>query len=61
MSARILFLPKTAAGRALLRGCLPYARNGQLPDGLSLYETDFDAYAAEFERLIASIPNAEAL
>ena len=60
MSTRIFRLPVTTAGRALLRDCLPYARNGQLPGGLSLYETDFDAYAAEFERLIASLPNAEA-
>ena len=51
----IVLLPRTAAGRALLRDVLPAARSpdrpdGELPDGSSIYGLDFDAAAEEAER-----------
>ena len=50
----IIILPRTAAGRELLRNGLPFARNpcrpdGELPDGTSIYNTDFDKLAKEVE------------
>ncbi len=51
----IVLLPRTTAGRKLLRGTLPFAhdpnrRDGELPDGSSIYDTDFDKLAVEVER-----------
>ena len=51
----IILLPRTEAGRKLLRGTLPFAhdpnrRDGELPDGSSIYDTDFDKLAVEVER-----------
>ena len=56
----VVLLPRTAAGRALLRSALPLAHcpnrpdgelpNGKLPDGSSIYGLDFDAAAEETER-----------
>ncbi len=51
----VLLLPRTAAGRALLRAVLPAAFSpdrspGELPDGTSVYGCDFDALAEEVER-----------
>lgn len=54
-SLSIILLPRTTAGRKLLRGILPFAhdpnrRDGELPDGSSIYDTDFDKLAVEVER-----------
>ncbi len=51
----IILLPRTTAGRKLLRDTLPFAhdpnrRDGELPDGSSIYDTDFDKLAVEAER-----------
>ena len=51
----IILLPRTAAGRKLLRDILPFTHDpnrcdGELPDGSSIYETDFDKLAVEVER-----------
>ena len=51
----VIILPRTTAGRKLLRGILPFAhdpnrRVGELPDGSSIYDTDFDKLAMEVER-----------
>ena len=51
----IILLPRTEAGRGLLRDLLPFAhdpnrRDGELPDGSSIYDTDFDKLAVELER-----------
>ena len=51
----IILLPRTAAGRGLLRDLLPFAhdpnrRDGELPDGTSIYDCDFDKLAVELER-----------
>ncbi len=51
----IILLPRTTADRRLLRGTLPFAhdpnrRDGELPDGSSIYDTDFDKLAVEVER-----------
>ncbi len=51
----VVLLPRTAAGRALLRAVLPAARSpdrpdGELPDGSSIYGLDFDAAAEEAEQ-----------
>lgn len=53
--SKLIFFPQTDAGRALLRTALPFAkdparRDGELPDGTSIYERDFDALARETER-----------
>ena len=50
----VIILPRTTAGRTLLRGILPFAhdpnrRDGELPDGSSIYDTDFDRLAVEVE------------
>ncbi len=50
----IIFLPRTEAGRELLRAVLPATRSpsrpdGELPDGSSIYGTDFDALAEQYE------------
>ncbi len=51
----VIILPRTTAGRKLLRDILPFAhdhnrRDGELPDGSSIYDTDFDKLAVEVER-----------
>ena len=51
----VLLLPRTAAGRALLRAVLPAAFSpdrspGELPDGTSIYGCDFDASAEDADR-----------
>ena len=51
----VVILPRTQAGRDLLRLVLPAARgsdrpDGELPDGLSIYNVDFDELAVECER-----------
>ncbi len=51
----VIVLPQTTAGRKLLRDILPFAhdpnrRDGELPDGSSIYDTDFDRLAVEVER-----------
>ena len=51
----VVLLPRTDAGRDLLRDALPFARSpdrpdGELPDGSSIYGLDFDAAAEEAER-----------
>ena len=51
----IILLPRTAAGRKLLLDILPFVhdpnrRDGELPDGSSIYGTDFDKLAVEVER-----------
>ena len=51
----IILLPRTKAGRGLLRDLLPFAHDpnrpdGELPDGSSIYGCDFDALAEEGER-----------
>ncbi len=51
----VVILPRTTAGRKLLRDTLPFAhdpnrRDGELPDGSSIYDTDYDALAVECER-----------
>ncbi len=55
----VVLLPRTDAGRALLRDVLPAARDpdradGELPDGSSIYGCDFDAAAEEGERDFAA-------
>lgn len=51
MTAPIVHLPLTPEGRHLLRLVLPFVRpDGTLPDGSSIYGTDFDEAAAEIER-----------
>ena len=54
-TAPIVILPRTEAGRELLRLVLPFAHDpdrpdGEFPDGSSLYNTDYDALAVECER-----------
>ena len=51
----VIILPRTKAGRDLLRLVLPAARgsdrpDGELPDGSSIYGVDFDELAVECER-----------
>ncbi len=51
----VIILPRTTAGRKLLRGTLPFShdpnrRDGELPDGSSIYGTDFDELAVKVER-----------
>ncbi len=51
----VIILPRTQAGRDLLRLVLPASRgsdrpDGELPDGLSIYNVDFDELAVECER-----------
>ncbi len=51
----VIILPRTTAGQKLLRSTLPFAhdpnrRDGELPDGSSIYDTDFDKLAVEVER-----------
>ncbi len=53
--ASVILLPRTTAGRRLLRGTLPFAqdpnrRDGGLPDGSSIYDTNFDKLVVEVER-----------
>ncbi len=48
----VVILPRTTVGRKLLRSTLPFAhdpnrRDGELPDGSSIYGTDFDELAHE--------------
>lgn len=47
MSARILTLPRTPAGRALLRDCMPYTTDWRWPNGAPIEDEDFDEQAAE--------------
>lgn len=50
----VIILPRTVAGRDLLRLVLPFAETtGTLPDGSSIYETDFDAIAVEVDQMNA--------
>ena len=54
----IILLPRTEAGRRLLRALLPAAHHpsrpdGELPDGSSIYGTDFDALAEQGEHEFA--------
>ncbi len=54
-TAPIVMLPRTEAGRELLRLVLPFAHDpdrpdGEFPDGSSLYNTDYDALAVECDR-----------
>ena len=51
----VIILPRTEAGRGLLRSVLhaafdPSRSDGELPDGSSIYGCDFDALAEEGER-----------
>ncbi len=51
----VVLLPRTDAGRALLRAVLPAARSldspdGELPDGSSIFGQDFDVLAVEAEQ-----------
>ena len=51
----VVLLPRTDAGRALLRLVLPAAHDpdradGELPDGSSIFGLDFDAAAEEAEQ-----------
>ena len=51
----VVLLPRTDAGRALLRAVLPAARSpespdGELPDGSNIYGLDFDVAAEEAEQ-----------
>lgn len=53
--APVVILPRTAAGRDLLRLVLPFAYHpdrepGELPDGSSIYGVDYDALAVEIDR-----------
>ena len=53
--SHVLILPRTQAGRDLLRLVLPDARSpdredGELPDGSSIYGMDFDKAAIWAER-----------
>lgn len=55
MKAPVVILPRTRAGRELLRAVLPVAHNpdrpdGELPDGSSIYDVDFDELAVECEK-----------
>ena len=55
LASPIIILPRTPAGRELLRSVLPSSRNpcrpdGELPDDTSIYNTDFDKLAEEVER-----------
>lgn len=55
MISPVIILPRTAAGQELLRNALPFARNpcrpdGELPDGTSIYNTDFDKLAKDAEK-----------
>ena len=57
MIAPVVILPRTEAGREMLRQALPFARgpdrpDGELPDGSSIYDVDFDALAVEVERMV---------
>ncbi|GEM_PF-4861014 len=54
-SMNVIILPRTTAGRTLLLGILPFThdpirRDGELPDGSSIYDTDFDRLAVEVEQ-----------
>ena len=54
----VVILPQTQAGRSLLRMALPFAHDparadGELPDGSSIYGTDFDTLAVEIEQMNA--------
>ena len=54
----IILLPRTDAGRSLLRSVLhaafdPSRPDGELPDGSSIYGSDFDALAERYEREFA--------
>ena len=51
----VILLPRTEAGRRLLRAVLPAAHNpcrpdGELPDGSSIYGKNYDALAEQGER-----------
>ena len=51
----VVILPRTQAGRDLLRLVLPAAHgsdrpDGELPDGSSIYGVDFDELAVECEQ-----------
>ena len=55
LASSVVILPQTTAGRVLLRSVLPSSRNpcrpdGELPDGTSIYNTDFDKLAEDAER-----------
>ena len=57
-TAPVVILPRTKAGRELLRVVLPFAHDpdrpdGEFPDGSSIYGTDFDALAVEVEQMNA--------
>ena len=54
--APIVILPRTKAGREMLRLALPAAfhpdrPDGELPDGSSIYNTDYDALAIECDQM----------
>ena len=56
--AGVILLPRTEAGRRLLCALLPATRSplrpdGELPDGSSIFGTDFDALAEQGEREFA--------
>jgi hypothetical protein len=51
MSARIIRLPRTAAGRAALRECIhndPNVCDYRWPDGCAIEEEDFDGMVLEW-------------
>ncbi len=56
MTAPVVILPRTEAGRELLRLVLPFAHDpdrpdGEFPDGSSIYGTDYDALAIECDQM----------
>ena len=55
LACPVVILPQTTAGRELLRSVLPASRNpcrpdGELPDGASIYNSDFDKIAEDAEK-----------
>ena len=56
MIAPVVILPRTKAGREMLRQALPFARGpdrpaGELPDGSSIFWIDFDVLAIECDQM----------
>ncbi len=58
----VVLLPRTAVGRKLLRSALPLVhdpnrRDGELPDGSSIYDTDYDelAYERDYDGWLESL------
>jgi len=60
MTARVFRLPYTAAGRALLRDCLPCIRDWCWPNGDPIDDDDFDEQAAELDQLMQAAAQREA-